>query len=392
MKFKIGRLRFLREGWRVLHRLATDQETSGNRKVKSIPAGVEEWDYCEILGSLPWILGEILSKEYEYENELVLEKAIFNDLYKVLRRNLPQTFFDISDEEVSHKELISRFHASAIAWQERLALNAYNPVGVARSGFKLVREAPADVSSLARIAWGIALVGWASRQLLKSRKCKFCPRRAVLSSQYCYEHGQMDLNDHDRNASLQYQKYRTGKEAWLLARRINKSHEVILSRDETSNGHTSLMLDILSPSQLTFPAALNLGHLGAALRASARVRTVLGMDKLTYPLDYHNIIKKIRDVLTPFYDREEQLPKSILSFENWFDMEERVQPKKRGTGKAASRRIRKAISMAERGYTQVDIAKKLGVRQSTVSAWKAKNEEFRRKLTRLPAAASSLDE
>lgn len=112
-----------------------------------------------------------------------------------------------------------------------------------------------------------------------------------------------------------------------------------------------------------------------ALKKSPRVVALLGGRKI-FALSYIRLVDKIRMDLNPYTTDESLLMYVILDFETWLNLEERVQPKLRGPGKDSSRRVNRAIALAKSGKRQVEIARELGVGESTVSSWTKKHDAF----------------
>ena len=91
-----------------------------------------------------------------------------------------------------------------------------------------------------------------------------------------------------------------------------------------------------------------------------------------FNLERHELLEKIQSILNPY----RVTLSTFHDYQIWFTLEARVQPGMRGNGVKASGRMNEAITLAKLGKTKAEIAKTLGVAQSTVSSWVKKNESF----------------
>lgn len=290
--------------------------------------------------------------------------------------------------------LIDRFNDTTFVDAER-PLNASNIVAVARSGYSLYREALGGKTDFEKLIWSIALIGWASLALSETKKCEFCPRRTSPGGQYCTEHDQTDLSQVGRTRSAQANKYRVGKNAHAFAVQleevkkptVDKNKQKDAAHQEKGKSDGDVVTRALWMSNILFPAYLTWDvfcdeHIRLVLQHSPLVRRLIGGDAIL-ERPYVEIVDVLRTTLNLFEIEERALPYSVGSMEEWLKCEEQVKLGVRGFGTKACARIDEAIVLARQGSTRTEIARALGVGQSTVTLWVKKSEELSTQLNKL---------
>ncbi|WP_188381589.1 helix-turn-helix domain-containing protein [Oxalicibacterium faecigallinarum] len=330
--------------------------------------------YERFLSPLPQIL-EISTEEFGYEIHSVfiaMQKRLLSRIKSDLPEVMSEVFFDPHE---GRRSLIQRLESPFLEnHQERL--NFRNPEKIGRRAFETIRKSPRNMFSLPTVVRGLALIGWTSKYVRDRRKCLFCPAQTDLETKgkYCHRHSQSDPNTEDRTASRLYMQYRVGKKARQLADELGIQTQPKTKSILSEPSHLRTMMDVLVPIEMSE------GLDGSAklestqkylLEHCPRVLHKLGGQSILQ-LKYEELGEKIREVLNPYRFKLDHLQSHIQSFEEWFSLEELVQPGIRGAGKKMRSRVSKAAELATAGYRQVEIAKIMGVQESTVSNWARK--------------------
>lgn len=381
MKSKIDRFVFLRKGWRVMHRLVVERFASENARGVWIYPRVNKREYDHSLGGFPRFLGDFLGKKYQYKSESVLCQQLISDLVGALAMRFPVTLKEILEAPSSRSGLLSRFNASEASITSGGLSSSEGPVKAAQLGLKLMYETPRSIDTLPYIAWGLALIGWSFVRLCELEQCAFCPRVAEHKSKFCRQHRMTQFEGQGRTASRQFQKYRAGQNAKIfLSGKTSPDRNGERAGLGRAMRNREAMFEIIQPAFVIHKNWDLIKGLEDAIRDCPKTVEKLGGAEQVAALGYHELVVHIREVLRPYRFEEELLPQTLYAFEEWFKCEEQVLRKTRGGGKAAAHRLKKAITLAESGHRQIDIATMLGVQQSTVSTWAKKYPSFKQAL------------
>lgn len=378
MKFANKHISFIYEGLRVLH------ETGLDRSELIFESHLNRDDDAGFKGDV--------NRETSFPLHVILQirpadfgsslknfrKAIEVSLIRSISIHCPTLISVLArDPSESYDALIRRFNA-AESFSKGEFLNPHNPEHVGRRGLKLIEDAEPSATSVSQIAWGVALIGWSSLIIGTTVECTFCPRRSAPDSMYCFEHSQSDCDNSNgyRTSAKQYTKYRTGK----MAKRIANKEGWLLKTPKYLRRPLP-MDEILRPRSTLEQSRSHIFNVYRTLEDCPRVLSRLGGASIL-SLNYTALIETIRATLNPFESNHIFFFRVVICFEKWFEFEEKVRHRMRGRGVNASKRVREAISMAKKGATKTEIARKLGVGQSTVSSWIKKHESFRLALMR----------
>lgn len=329
--------------------------------------------YELFLSPLPQILG-ISTKDLGFDTALIW-KTLNNNLVLSIRERCPEILTAVSFYPGdTYRSLIDRIEKLR---PQTAPLNLRNLPKVAQRAFSLIKEHKRCVSALPDVVTGLALMGWVLKEIKGERECALCPAQIdpEIGGKYCHNHSQGNRNGSDRTASKQYMKYRVGRQARRLADQrgiqLRTMKRSVLS--EPSNIRT--LIKLLLANELSL-ASNDLDKVRHLLQQCPRVLEKLGGNSVL-EMKYRDLTECIRDGLNPYRFNETALQFHIYAFEVWLSLEAEVLSVKRGKGKAMATRIEEAIALAQAGNSQVDIAKCMGVAESTVSSWKKKYEALR---------------
>lgn len=379
MKSTQNDLVYVLDGLFVVHEVAmaagasVDYENDDDDVEDVQPAKMDGEFYELFLSPLPQILG-VSTEALRFESVRVL-KSLNTSLALNVRTHCPEILTAVSFyPEDTYRSLIDRIEKLR---PQTTPFNLRNLSKVAQRAFSLIREHQRCVSSLSDIVIGLALIGWVLKEIKDERQCAFCPAQIApeIGGKYCHNHSQGNRNDSDRTASKQYMKYRVGKQARRLADQrgiqIRTNRRSILSEPS----HIRALIRLLLANELPLVSD-ELDKIQYLLQQCPHVLEKLGglsVLEMTYP----DLVECIRDGLNPYRFRESALQFHIYAFEVWLSLETEVLCITRGAGKAVPKRVEHAIVLAQAGNSQSDIAKSMGVAQSTVSSWKKKYEALR---------------
>ncbi|MFJ7565555.1 helix-turn-helix domain-containing protein [Herminiimonas sp. NPDC097707] len=345
-----------------------DEEESEGR-----PTQMDGERYELFLSPLPQILG--VSTETLGFDTVRIWKRLNKSLVLNISKHCPEILTEVSFyPDDTYRSLIDRVEKSR---PQAAPFNLRNLSKVAQRAFSLIREHKRCASSLPDIVIGLALIGWVLKKIKDERQCAFCPAQIApeIGGKYCHDHSQGNRNDSDRTASKQYMKYRVGQQARRLADQrgiqLRDNRRSILS--EPSHMRALIKILIANESPLTTGDLDEIHHL---LQQYPHALAKLGGASVL-KMTYLELIECIRDRLNPYRFNESMLQFHIRSFEVWLSLEAEVLSVTRGSGKAMSKRLEEAIVLAQAGNSQADIAKNMGVTESTISNWKKKYETFR---------------
>lgn len=353
------------------------------------PAKMDGEFYELFLSPLPQILG-VSTEALSFETVRILE-SLNTSLVLNVRKHCPEILTAVSFyPDDTYRSLIDRVEKLR---PQTAPFNLRNLSKVAHRAFSLIREQKRCVSALPDIVIGLALIGWVLREIKDERQCAFCPAQIApeIGGKYCHNHSQGNRNDSDRTASKQYMKYRVGKQARLLADQrgiqVRSKRRSILSEPS----HIRALIKILLANELPLESD-DLDKIQHLLQQCPRVLEKLG-GLTVLEMKYPDLVECIKDELNPYRFRESALQFHIYAFEVWLTLEAEVLPVKRGTGKAMPKRIEEAIALAKSGNSQADVAKNMGVTESTISSWKNKYEALRFAFanSRVPTLQSGLE-
>lgn len=369
MKSVQNDLMYVLDGLYVAHEVAMAAGASVDYADDDEPTKMDGEFYELFLSPLPQILG-VSTEALSFETVRIL-KSLNTSLVLNVRKHCPEVLVAVSFyPDDTYRSLIDRVEKLR---PQTAPFNLRNLSKVAHRAFSLIREHKRCVSALPDIVIGLALIGWVLREIKDERQCAFCPAQIApeIGGKYCHNHSQGNRNDSDRTASKQYMKYRVGRQTRLLADQrgiqVRSKRRSILSEPS----HIRALIKILLANESSL-ASDDLDKIQHLLQQSPRVLEKLGgltVLEMTYP----DLVECIRDELNPYRFRESALQFHIYAFEVWLSLEAEILSVTRGAGKALPKRIEEAIVLAQSGNSQVDIARSMGVAESTVSSWVKKN-------------------
>lgn len=370
MNKKISGADILKEGLAILNSVALKGGAyiSHGRDTRFLPTYRDA--YFEVIGAIANLMDmeEILKFSPEEMGDELL-KGLRSHLSLDDLRSL--SYLSIFDQE-SYSELIQRYNVE-VSLNDGVQLNSVDINSVACRGYELLRPNTKGSRSIYRIMWGLVLIGISSLFFRRTTKCKFCPRRSRVGGKYCSEHSQSDPSNYGLTHSNQYMRYRAGKKTYLLSFRLNVQWicPIAVESPPDELTHVMFMSEILTSSYHEFFPDYR-SVLMFALERAPNVASFLGGDQVLETLDYPSLVRLIKVKLNPYYSNEGTLTYALHDFDIWLKLENQVLRGIRGLGDRNFGKIEMAISMAENGERQIDIARKLGVARSSVSGWLAR--------------------
>jgi len=371
MKFQKNEMSYVLGGLWIVHETAMAAGAHVDYDEESTQMDGEFYE--KFLAPLPQILG-IRTSDLAFE-KAPLWFALSERLVSCIKSLCPEVLSEVRfREDDKYRSLIERVEKEFLQKSEK-PLNPLNPEKVAQRAFREIRQTKRDVSSLPNVVRGLALIGWVSKNVGDHRKCSFCPAQTdrEIGGKYCHRHNQRNRNGAERTASKLYMQYRMGKNAKQLADQLGiyppSEEKTVLS--EPSRLRT--MIRILLPNKIANDwdkKELEKVH-RLLLQYCPRVLKTLG-GTAVLELGYRELAERVKEKLNPYRFNADFLQFHVYAFEVWFSLEEQVQPKSRGLGRRMRERISQAIVLATEGKSQVEIARIMQVRESTVSIWKKK--------------------
>lgn len=375
MKFQKNEMSYVLAGLWIVHETAMAAGAHVDYDDESTQMDGEFYE--KFLAPLPQILG-IRTSDWAFEKAPIwfaLSERLVSCINSFCPEILSEVRFRDNDK---YRSLIERVEKEFSLKSEE-PLNPHNPEKVAQRAFSEIRQTKRDVSSLPNIVRGLALIGWVSKNVGDHRKCSFCPAQTdrEIGGKYCHRHNQRNRNGAERTASKLYMQYRMGKNAKRLADQLGiyppSEEKTVLS--EPSRLRT--MIRILLPNKI--PDDWDKKELEKVhrllLQFCPRVLKTLG-GAAVLELGYRELAESVKEKLNPYRFNADFLQFHVYAFEVWFSLEDKVKPDVRGEGKKTQARILKARELALAGSRQVDIAKIMGVGESTVSSWAKKYKIF----------------
>ncbi|MBL0121595.1 MAG: helix-turn-helix domain-containing protein [Betaproteobacteria bacterium] len=314
-----------------------------------------------------------------HELELTSGMALIDFISRVIHRKIRQTNLAVLSTVTncrSASELLERFKTSGLASIRGMPQMVEGEVAsVAILGRSLALSAQSDsYKEMEKVAWGLALIGWAITKWRVAQICEICFRHAWPGNRFCRVHSQAGPDG--RSRAKRFAAYRRGR----MARGIAELRGIVFTKGpdglQRVNHYENTFLWLMFPEAApVFTDNERDKELYEALRGARRVLLKLG-GRTALCKPYPELIAIFRKKIDQ--DTLEAPNASLIrEAEIWLQLEEEVAPTRRGKGVKTIALVDQAVLIAREGYSKVEIARALGVAKSTVSSWLKRYSNFR---------------
>lgn len=369
-----GTTNWVLAGWAALHKAAFDVGAEIDYDPREFPelrnrSFADTQQYVALVKPLTQLLDtepEIPSIRTEPVRILVWRKV------RVLgRKNHPDLWHLLATASTRRINPVQEYQQMQAGQQSEWAtIKPLPPVLAARHGYQLLwRNEHHHLDRIARLLWGLALIGWSAHHWHEIAICELCFRFTYPGARFCDEHTQRGRTGAER--SLAYQRYRLGKKVFIHAEQRGLLNFLRGSAIVRDTRRRLALSDVIFEWEYE-PDAIGeeMIFLREALASSPRVVGRIGVAVLE--ADFETLTETLREQIDPYRWDPMLWGLAVLQAELWFSLEDELSPGKRGHGVLTTDRIAQAEILVKNGLTYSQIAYELGVSPSAISKWIAR--------------------
>lgn len=250
--------------------------------------------------------------------------------------------------------------------------NPQNPRTVAKFGLWMIKDLLSeDNSSIDCWLWGLVLIGCGWSQIEKHHFCRLCYRRAWPGRMHCEIHSQSNTDEVTRSQIVLNRKI--AMKVMELAAATGSPLARKDTPEELQEYEMAALIDLLCPQ--------NFGEKDTSLHVftlsmSPHVLAMLGGESI-FNLSYDELFTKLRLSIDPYEWWDAVWPSKICATEEWLRLESEVRKISRGGGKRTQEQIKRAIELANAGYSRTYIIENLQIQPATFRKWVSRHSGLR---------------
>lgn len=374
---------FMAEGWAALHQAVLDAGAEFDYWPPDYPelknrSYIDGGQYAALLTPLVQLTN--VDTEMLGLRSAAVKKAVWRWIRRSGKANAPLLWGTLVSIK-SRVALLAEFNA--FNRRRRLAgiprYGSRDPVALVRFGFRLVTEGKMrGEHPIVPILWGLAIIGAVWGEHLKCGYCELCFRRSRPGEPYCQFHTQKGAPQKNRSAA--YLRYRRGRLAKTLAEKRRNEASLTFDRMLKRSSMRLTLPHVLFPMKPCDGWESDRQMLVFSLDSAPRVVKQARLSGF-HNMPYEKLIRHLRKYIDPNEWSDEHWGRRVSQAEIWLSLEDEVSPGKRGRGRKTTMLVQEAIRLAGEGVRKGEIAIRLGVSASTISAWMKRYQEFGRLFT-----------